>query len=128
MDKRMRAWSLLGIVALAVGLLPSLAWAQHAKPKSKSSHRRNQSISPWTRDQGWGSQATGKLFYGAKNTLLGWTELFTEPYAASQAGRSVLGGLGKGALNAVGDTIGGAANLVTFPLTNVDVRLPDGGV
>jgi len=116
----------LGLVAIVVMAMPSTAWT--ATSRRTHSSRRSEPGSPWVNKQGWGSQAAGKLTYGAKNTLLGWTKLFSEPYAAHQEGRSVLTGIGRGALDAVGDTVGGAANLVTFPLTNVDVRLPNGGM
>ena len=84
--------------------------------------------SPWTAEVGWGSRAVGKLGFGVKNLLLGWTELFTEPKQASAEGRNVLGGLGKGLVNGLMDTIGGAVHIVTFPITGLDAALPQGGV
>ncbi len=128
MDRRMRKSVGLGLVAIAVMAVPSTAWTATSKARRTNSSHRGRAGSPWVNEQGWGSQAMGKLAYGAKNTLLGWTKLFSEPYAASQAGRSVVTGIGRGVLDAAGDTVGGAANVVTFPLTNVDVRLPDGGI
>lgn len=83
--------------------------------------------SDWASGATWGEQATGKLKYGLKNTLLGWTSLFREPMQASQAGENVFVGIGRGVWNAVGQTVGGAAHAVTFPLTMIDIPLPEGG-
>ena len=118
----------LGLVAIVAMAMPSTSWAATTRSRRANSARRSGPGSPWVNEEGWGSQATGKLVYGTKNTLLGWTKLISEPYAAHRDGRSVITGIGRGAMDAVGDTVGGAANLVTFPLTNVDVRLPDGGL
>lgn len=95
------------------------AWAAKAK---KHPH------SPWADEQGWENQARGKFVFGVKNTLLGWTELFTEPYEASKQGRNVASGVGEGLLHSVLDTAGGAVHLLTFPVTKFDLPLPEGGV
>ena len=90
--------------------------------------QRQGSSSPWLKERGWTDQATGKLAYGLKNTLLGWTELLTEPYEAATAKNgSVLQGIGEGIWNAVGQTVGGAVDLATFPATGAVVPLPEGG-
>jgi len=73
------------------------------------------------------------LFFGLKNVLLGWTEPFTEAYKAagqSKRGRVVQGAIGfcEGIGNGVIDTIGGAQHVLTFPLTRVDIPLPENGV
>ena len=83
--------------------------------------------SPWADEVGWGNQAKGKFGYGAKNLLLGWTELFTQPYDDFQNGENVFVGLAKGVWNGVGQTVGGAAHLVTFLIPQIDVPLPEGG-
>ena len=83
--------------------------------------------SPWAEEQGWGNQAKGKFVYGLKNTLLGWTEFFTEPYEAVQNGENFFVALGTGVWNGVSQTIGGAHHVVTFPITAIDVPLPEGG-
>ena len=83
--------------------------------------------SPWAAESGWANQAKGKFVYGAKNTLLGWTELFTEPYEAATGGGNFFVGLGQGIWNGVGQTVGGALHLVTFPVPQIDVPLPEGG-
>ena len=70
----------------------------------------------------YSDQAVGKFKFGLTNTLLGWTEIFTEPYASKS-----IEGVGKGLWNGIGDTVGGALHLVTFPFPMIDVPLPDGG-
>jgi len=70
----------------------------------------------------------GKAGDGLTNLALGWTEIFTEPYDAGKKGDNVLVGLGKGLWNAVGDTVGGAINLVTFFIPKATVPLPEGGI
>ena len=89
---------------------------------------KDYTASPWTQEMGWGQRATGKLGFGVKNLLLGWTELFTEPKEAMDAGSNVFVGIGKGLKNAVEDELGGAVHLVTFPVTCLDAPLPQGGV
>jgi len=84
--------------------------------------------SPWADEADYGAQACGKLKYGLKNTLLGWTELVTEPKAAMADGENVLVGLGRGVKNGVLTTVGGAAHAITFPIPAIDVPLPEGGV
>ena len=83
--------------------------------------------SPWADGVTYGEKATGKLKYGLKNTLLGWTSLFREPVEASQAGENVFVGIGRGVWNGVGQTVGGIAHLVTFPIPQIDIPLPEGG-
>ncbi len=69
----------------------------------------------------------GKLGYGLTNLLLGWTEIFQEPYNAAKSGGNVVTGIGKGLWNAVGDTVGGVLHTVTFFIPQLDVPLPEGG-
>jgi len=117
MTKRIGVW----VVIAALVALPAVGYAGEHGGKAMSSG------SPWTQEMGWGNQAKGKLVYGLKNTLLGWTELFTEPYEACKNGTNVFVGLGKGVWNAAGQTVGGALHLVTFLITTIDVPLPEGG-
>ena len=70
----------------------------------------------------------GKFYYGFKNLLLGWTELITEPDESIWNGENVLVGLVRGTWNAVGQTAGGALQVLTFPFTRFDIPLPEGGV
>ncbi|MBI2093855.1 MAG: hypothetical protein HYT88_03950 [Candidatus Omnitrophica bacterium] len=83
--------------------------------------------SPWADGATYSEQAVGKLKYGLKNVLLGWTSLFREPVQASQNGENVLVGIGRGVWNAAGQTVGGALHAVTFPIPQIDVPLPEGG-
>ena len=83
--------------------------------------------SSWADGATWGEQAGGKLKYGATNLLLGWTSLFREPVQASQAGENLFVGIGRGVWNAVGQTVGGAVDVVTFPIPQIDIPLPEGG-
>lgn len=90
---------------------------------------RQNSSAPWQKEREWSDQATGKLAYGLKNTLLGWTEIATEPYEAAAAKNgSIVKGIGEGIWNAVGQTIGGAVDVLTFPATGAVVPLPEGGI
>ena len=107
MSKRIGIW----VIILALVAAPTAVFAQ----------------SSWTQETGWGNQAKGKFVYGLKNVLLGWTELFTEPYEAATGGGNFFLGLGEGVWNGVGQTVGGALHLVTFPITQIDVPLPEGG-
>ena len=103
----------MGFVVLAVALL--------AAPISASA------ASSWASGATWSDQATGKLKYGLTNTLLGWTSLFRTPSEEIKAGENFFLGVGHGVWNAVGQTVGGAVHLVTFPLTTIDIPLPQGG-
>jgi len=130
-----------GIVLVICAMLasPGVVWAKGrgtmAKKKSYQSYQSRSTKtnphahgSPWAHERGWANQARGKFVFGLKNTLLGWTELFTEPYEAAKSGRNVAGGVGRGLWNGVMDTAWGAAHLVTFPITQIDLPLPEGGV
>jgi len=108
MGKRLGVVLVFGIGLLAAPLLASAA-------------------SSWADGATWGEKATGKLKFGLTNTLLGWTSLFREPVEASQAGENVFVGIGRGVWNAVGQTVGGAAHAVTFPIPQIDIPLPEGG-
>ena len=83
--------------------------------------------SPWASEADWASQSKSKFVYGVKNTLLGWTEIFTEPHNAIAAGSNFFTGIAEGLWNGVGQTIGGALHLATFFIPQVDVPLPEGG-
>ena len=107
MAKRMGMW----VIILAVLAAPATASA----------------ASSWAQESGWGNQAKAKLVYGLKNTLLGWTEIFTEPKEALDGGTNFFVGVGTGLWNGVGQTLGGALHLVTFPITQIDIPLPEGG-
>ena len=99
------------VAVLAIVAAPALAYA----------------ASPWAMESGWGNQAKGKAVYGLKNTLLGWTEIFTQPKDTLDEGGNFFVGVGTGLWNAVGQTVGGILHLVTFPIPQIDVPLPEGG-
>ncbi len=110
----MRGWiGVCVIVGLAVAM-PALSFAG--------------GTSPWTKETRWLDRSDGKFYHGLKNLLWGWTELVTEPDEAIGSGKSVLVGLVRGAWNAVGQTAGGALQVLTFPFTRFDIPLPEGGV
>ena len=83
--------------------------------------------SPWTTETTYEGKLTGKLGFGFKNFLFGWTELFSEPYQAYKEKSNVAKGLGRGIGNTIFDTVGGALHIATFPLDKVDIQLPEGG-
>ncbi len=83
--------------------------------------------SPWMDNKTYAEQTSGKLGFGLTNVLLGWMDIFYEPYKADKNGKSVLGGIGKGLVDAIANEVGGAVHFVTF-LIPVDVPLPDNGV
>ncbi len=103
----------IGLVVFALALLSAPMMASAA--------------SSWAEGATYSEQAVGKLKYGVRNTLLGWTSLFREPMQASQAGENLFVGLGRGVWNAVGQTVGGAAHAVTFFIPQIDIPLPEGG-
>ena len=84
--------------------------------------------SPWTTETTWKGQALGKLEFGFKNFFAGWTEIFTEPVEACKAKSCVIKGFGRGVFNAILDEVGGLLHIATFPITQLDVPLPEGGV
>ena len=88
---------------------------------------KDYTASPWTHEMGWANRAKGKLVFGIKNLLLGWTDLFVEPQEASKSGGNVLKGLGIGLKDAVENELGGAVHILTFPVTGIDAPLPEGG-
>ncbi len=125
----------LGVVvfsaAMAIGVmaaLPSRGEAAGSGAQYTLSLTKEYTASPWTNEMGYANRLKGKLVFGAKNLLLGWTELFTEPMEANQQGGNVLTGIGMGLKNTLFDTLGGVVHLVTFPVTSLDAPLPQGGV
>ena len=84
--------------------------------------------SPWTEEQGYANQVKGKLDFGIRNLLGGWTEIFRSPMRAKDEKTCPIRGTGIGIVNAVVYTVGGALHTVTFPFTFIDVPLPNNGV
>ena len=113
----MKKIAMVVLVIFAFGCVPSAGWA----------------ASPWTHKATYQDKMVGKLGFGLKNLLLGWTELIKEPiHHFQKAEHNRLGhgmiGLGEGLVNAIDETIGGAVHLVTFPVVSLDVPLPHDGV
>ena len=121
-----------GVMVLAafvgIAVAPAVGEAsQMGGAKWTLSLTKDYTASPWTNETGWGARAVGKLGFGVKNLLLGWTDLFVEPKEAVDAGGNFFKGLGVGLVQAVANTVGGAVHLITFPLTELDAPLPEGG-
>ena len=70
--------------------------------------------SPWAQNPTYGSKVKGKFNYGLKNTLLGWTAMFIEPYQPKYGKRWE--GFCVGAAQSVFYTASGLIQLVTFPI------------
>ena len=130
----------MGLVVSSTAVLVGLAGALAAFPlvgeaagmaaggaKVTLSLTKDPTPSPWTQEVGYRDQALGKLGFGLKNLLLGWTDLFVEPKEASDAGGNILKGIGVGLKDAVENTLGGAVHTVTFFLPQIDAPLPEGG-
>jgi hypothetical protein len=121
------------MLGLLVGLLvaaPALSYAEQQDLGAKYTLSLTKDYTPslWTQEAAYRSKAKEKLVFGGKNTLFGWLELYNEPReAVREDNRSVMHGVRHGLVNMIGDTIGGASQLVTFPITNVDIPLPEGG-
>ena len=108
------AAGLLGLLALA-----PVALAQESK-----------SASPWTQAASYQEKALHKLDFGLKNTFFGWTELFEEPWTAWRNNKEecLCKAKMRGLAHAIQDTLGGALHVASFPLTQVDLPLPENGV
>jgi hypothetical protein len=74
--------------------------------------------SPWVDGKTYAEKTSGKFIFGAKNLLLGWTALFTEPvkYGYFLEKKKSWEGLCVGISKAVLYTTTGAIHLVTFPI------------
>ena len=84
--------------------------------------------SPWTTETTYGNKTIKKLGFGAKNLLLGWTEIVRQPSKHTSSGKAFAQSIGQGLFNTVVYTVGGALHVITFPITNLDVPLPQDGV
>jgi len=83
--------------------------------------------SPWAAETAYSDKMAGKFTFGLTNTMLGWTDIFVEPNRYHNEDRNVWAGVGRGLVDAVANTAGGAFHLVTFMIP-VDFPLPDNGV
>ncbi len=115
---------LLVLLALAV-IAPTAAFA--GGDGKCSSCCLDFKASPWTTGTTWSEKAVGKLQFGIKNLFAGWTEIFTEPKEAIDNKTCVIQGFFRGCFNALIDEVGGVLHTATFPITGLDVPLPEGG-
>ena len=118
--------------ALLVGLLvvaPMASYADYSRMGAKYTLSLTKDYTPsmWTQEGGYLPKTKHKLLFGGTNILFGWLELYNEPREAVRENRGFFHGVKHGVVNMLGDTVGGAINLVTFPITALDVPLPEGG-
>lgn len=111
----MKKSSLFLVLALLLSLVPNAAWAD---------------ASPWTEGKTYREKMFGKLDFGVKNLILGPMHLISDPLHGINDEGALGGfkGLGEGVYHGLTYTVGGALHFLTFPVTNLDVPLPDGGV
>jgi hypothetical protein len=113
----MRKISVVLMIIFAISCIPTVAWADP---------------SPWMSKETNQDKMMGKLGFGLKNLFGGWTLLIERParHLRDDSNKVVglFAGLGEGAALGVLDTVGGALHVVTFPLTGIDIPLPEGGV
>jgi hypothetical protein len=123
---RMRKAMLVAAVALA---LAGPGPAAHAgKDMIRLSFNGEYLPSGWTFENSYTDRAMGKLGYGVKNLFLGWMDLFLEPLEAKSEQRGFWNGVGIGVSHAVQNMLGGLVHTVTFPVTRIDLSLPDEGI
>lgn len=117
------------VVVALMATLPATGYAAEMAGGAKYtlSWTKDYTSSPWTSEVGWSNRAISKLGFGVKNLLLGWADLITEPKEAMDAGENFFVGLGRGLMDGIGNEIGGAVHIVTFPITGLDAPLPEGG-
>lgn len=74
--------------------------------------------SDWSQETGYWNKTSGKFIYGAKNSLLGWTAMFTEPYKPRYQVRPARPwqGFYAGMARSVIYTASGLIQWVTFPV------------
>lgn len=131
MSHRMTVAAGLFALAACVGIAAAPAVGEAADGVSGAkwtlSLTKDYTPSGWTGNVGWGDRALGKLGFGVKNLLLGWTDLIVEPKEAMANGGNFFKGLGVGLADGLANTLGGAVHLITFPITGLDAPLPEGG-
>ena len=84
--------------------------------------------SPWTTKTTWGEKAVAKLDFGFKNLFGGVSELWMEPREVWSDKSQLPAAFGRGIAYSVADILGGALHILTFPITQLDVPLPENGV
>ncbi len=119
---------LLGALVCMVTLSPAFGFAGTGTETGGTSHTTCEfKASPWTEKTSYGDKMTGKLEFGLKNLLGGWTAIFSTPTHFQNEGKNVYLGTAKGLVKGVIYTVGGALHTLTFPIP-IDVPLPNGGV
>ena len=108
----MKKLTLFVLLLLLTAMVPGSGWA----------------ASPWTAKTTWSEKAIGKLDFGFKNFFGGISEVWTEPWAVRNDKGKLAEGFARGIVYAVADIGGGALHILTFPITQVDVPLPNNGV
>ena len=111
----MKKIAVLLILLVAITSVPAVSWAASA----------------WTQETTYQGKMLGKLKFGLKNALGGWTALFNEPvkhYKDHKGAGHVIEGIASGFSRAIVYSVGGLLHVGTFPVTNLDVPLLDGGV
>ena len=121
----MKATSLSVVLGLVIAC-PMVSSAS-TSAKYTLALKKDYTPSEWTENVGYMDRAKHKFVFGAKNTFLGLGELYQEPREAAREETSIMKGIGRGMAHMLGDTVGGALHVVTFPITAVDVILPEGG-
>lgn len=84
--------------------------------------------SPWTEKTTWGDKAVAKLDFGFKNFFGGVSELWMEPREVWSDKSQLPAAFGRGIAYSLADIVGGALHILTFPITQLDVPLPENGV
>lgn len=125
-----KCWGVVVLVSLLIAA-PAMGYAETGAAPSGAKYTlsltSDYTPSPWTSEVGWANRAGAKFLFGAKNLLLGWTDIVTEAKEAVDAGGNFFVGLGYGLKDGVQNTLGGAVHVVTFPITGIDAPLPEGG-
>ena len=120
-------WGFVFVGALLVCPAMSSAGTMGSGTLHTISLTKDYTPSSWTTEVGYSNRAFGKLGFGLKNLLLGWTEIIIQTRDAASGGQNVLVGFGKGLVRGIADEIGGVVHTVTFPVTCLDAPLPGGG-
>ena len=124
----------IGLVA-SIALVGGLAMAPVIGEAADMGHgakytlsmTKDYTASPWTNEMGYANRAKGKLVFGLKNLLLGWTAIGSEAVEYKNNGKNVFQGIAVGFGEALVYTVGGALHVATFPIP-LDVPLPENGV
>lgn len=84
--------------------------------------------SRWTHEVGYPTRMMHKLGFGLEHSFLGWTEIFRGTGRYVNDGAAFHWALLKGMGMALIQTAGGVTHLASFPFTEIDVALPNGGI